>query len=152
MKIEQGDRVKVTMNGDGGWFGDGWAEGIVLWAQNYGVGDDENWYVEFVKDKVEGRHWETGYGYWKQGVDGGKMEVIEKAEYGIVARAKLATQNTVAEVTPALQPIVENGDWKAIAEAVCDFGEMYGGDPEAITWLRQLGYEGAAVFVRRWLT
>jgi len=85
LNIKRGDRVRITIptagHGIFDSFGAGWGEGIVLDANNWnGCGGPDNWYIELEKDKVHGRNWTTGYGYWKQGQDGGTVELIEKGE------------------------------------------------------------------------
>jgi hypothetical protein len=71
MEIKTGDVVRIQI---GLW----WAEGVVKSAQNMAgfgpqnQGVDENWYIEIMA--VRGHI--TGYTYWKQGVDGGKVEVL----------------------------------------------------------------------------
>lgn len=84
MQIRKGDRVRITIPGGHGIFqsfGAGWGEGIVLTAANnqWDPEKEPNWYIELEKDKVEGRNWTTGYGYWKQGQDGGTVEILESA-------------------------------------------------------------------------
>ena len=66
--IERGDRVRITACG-------GWCEGTVLQADDWGGKD--GWYVELTKEKAS-PGWDLGYGQWKQGVDGGTIEVLEK--------------------------------------------------------------------------
>ena len=82
MNIQKGDRVRITQPSAGHGifqsFGAGWGEGIVLTANNYSRNGKPNWYIELEKDKVHGRNWQTGYGYWKQQQDGGTVELIEK--------------------------------------------------------------------------
>ena len=65
-----GDRLRITMPAQEP-FPAGWAEGIVLDAHFYG--ETDGWYIEFEKDNVS-LGWQTGYGYWKQGIDGGTVE------------------------------------------------------------------------------
>ena len=82
MRIKKGDRVRITVQGGRGVYGAGWGEGIVLSAANNEWNPDKpaNWYIELDKDKCGGRNWETGYGYWKQGCDGGTVELLKTAE------------------------------------------------------------------------
>lgn len=70
MDIQKGDRVRITMPAQGP-FPAGWAEGAVLTARK----DPEGWFIELSKDKVS-PGWELGYGYWKQGNDGGTVEKL----------------------------------------------------------------------------
>jgi hypothetical protein len=80
--IRKGDRVRITIpkagHGIFDSFGAGWGEGVVLSAHNaqWDTNKPPNWYIELEKDKVEGRNWTTGYGYWKQGQDGGTVEKL----------------------------------------------------------------------------
>lgn len=69
-----GDRVRITMSREDP-FTAGWAEGVILTAHFWGP--EDGWFIEFTKDKIDPRsNWELGYGYWKQGVDGGKVEKL----------------------------------------------------------------------------
>jgi len=72
MRIKKGDRMRIEMSAINS-FGAGGAEGIVLKADHWHGG--AGWYVELEKDKdkVWGRGWQKGYGYWKQGSDGGTV-------------------------------------------------------------------------------
>ena len=82
LKIQKGDRVRITVpRTEHSNFGAGWGEGIVLTAANNEWDPDKpaNWYIEIQKDKVGGRNWQKGYGYWKQGCDGGTVELLESA-------------------------------------------------------------------------
>lgn len=74
-----GDRIRVTMPAQYP-FPAGWAEGKVIDAYFYG--EDNGWYIEFEKDDVS-YGWQTGYGYWKQGVDGGTVEKLEQKTFVI---------------------------------------------------------------------
>ena len=81
LKIQRGDRVRITVPAtQHSNFGEGWGEGIVLTAANNEWDPDKpaNWYIELEKDTVGGRNWQLGYGYWKQGCDGGTVELLEK--------------------------------------------------------------------------
>jgi hypothetical protein len=83
-EIRKGDRIRITIPGGQGIFdsfGAGWGEGIVLSAYNaeWDRTKKPNWYLEVEKDKVSGRNWQTGYGYWKQGQDGGEVKLISRA-------------------------------------------------------------------------
>lgn len=78
LSIRKGDRVRITVpTSPGHSFGAGWGEGIVLSADNWSRNGVDNWYIEIEKDKVGGRNWRIGYGYWKQ-EDGGTVELLEK--------------------------------------------------------------------------
>jgi len=71
--IEKGSRVRITLpNGQ-------WGEGLVLTATNWNGGNTrpDNWYIELEKDKGNSG---TGYGYWKQGPDGGTVELLASTE------------------------------------------------------------------------
>ena len=68
------DRVRITMPAQEP-FPAGWAEGKVINANFYG--EEEGWYIEFYKERTS-TGWDTGYGYWKQGVDLGTVEKLEK--------------------------------------------------------------------------
>jgi len=82
LDFKKGDRVRITMDHTAravsGSFGAGWGEGIVLTAVNNQWDPDKppNWYIELEKDKVSGRGWRIGYGYWKQQQDGGTIEHV----------------------------------------------------------------------------
>lgn len=75
VKVEKGDRVKITMPAREP-FPAGWCEGVVLKVDDMGKGRG-GLYVELEKDKVSAG-WDTGYGYWKQEIDGGTIEVLKK--------------------------------------------------------------------------
>ncbi len=66
-----GDRVLIT-SGPVYPFSEGWAKGSVISAAFY---ETDGWYIEFDKDEVS-PGWQTGYGYWKQGTDGGTVEKL----------------------------------------------------------------------------
>ena len=67
--LAPGDRVKIMIPGRDP-FTRGWGEGIVITAKFWGP--EDGWYIEYNKDEVDPEsNWELGYGYWKQGVDGG---------------------------------------------------------------------------------
>lgn len=74
-ELSPGDRVKITMPAQDP-FPAGWAEGEVIKANFYGERD--GWFIEFTKDKVS-PGWQTGYGYWKQGIDKGTVEKLSSA-------------------------------------------------------------------------
>jgi hypothetical protein len=81
MRIKKGDRVRITIPGHfnhGFYVGPGSCEGTVLSADNWNSGGTkpDNWYIELEKDKASGYGWRTGYGYWKQGEDGGTVEKL----------------------------------------------------------------------------
>ena len=82
IRIKKGDRVRITIPPGAPacnyTFGPGWCEGTVITADHWGGGS--GWYVEIEKDAVGGRGWRTGYGYWKQGEDGGDIELIARPE------------------------------------------------------------------------
>jgi hypothetical protein len=61
-RINPGDRVKIVGQ-------DGWPvkTGAVLTSHNYGTLENPDWYIEMTDDR-------TGYVYWKQSIDGGKVE------------------------------------------------------------------------------
>jgi len=70
-----GDRIRITIPGQDPWT-KGWGEGIVITANFWD--SETGWYITLNKDKVDpNSNWELGYGYWKQGVDGGKVEKIQ---------------------------------------------------------------------------
>jgi len=71
-ELVPGDRVRLTMPASEP-FPAGCAEGVVLTAKHYGERD--GWYIELNKDKVS-PGWQSGYGYWKQGTDGGSVEKL----------------------------------------------------------------------------
>jgi len=75
-ELVPGDRVRLTMPASEP-FPAGWAEGIVLTAKHYGEGD--GWYIELEKDKVS-PGWQKGYGYWKQGIDGGTVVKVKEED------------------------------------------------------------------------
>jgi len=83
--MRAGDRVRIEMPAVGYGFGAGGAEGTVLSADHWGK---NGWYIELEKDKAWGRGWQKGYGYWKQGEDGGtvtRMLVITPEEGRAIA-------------------------------------------------------------------
>jgi hypothetical protein len=74
--IKVGDTVKVTVPGNRTWVG----VGTVRTANYYG--EESGWYIEF-DVTIENDHLVTQhYGYWKQGVDGGSVEVMP-ASFGV---------------------------------------------------------------------
>lgn len=72
--IVPGDRVRITVGARDPWPA-GSGEGIVASAVFY---DTDGWLIEWDKDTVS-EGWQTGYGYWKQGQDGGTVEMIAPA-------------------------------------------------------------------------
>jgi len=66
MEIRKGDRVRITTSMYD-------VVGTVVSATNYKkywlANAEDNWYIEFIAD-------EGGFGYWKQGNDGGTIEVL----------------------------------------------------------------------------
>lgn len=66
-----GDKVRITMPAQEP-FPAGWAKGYVINANFYNT---DGWYIEFEKEVVS-PGWQTGYGYWKQGQDGGTVEKL----------------------------------------------------------------------------
>ncbi|HUV52284.1 MAG TPA: hypothetical protein VMW64_04330 [Dehalococcoidia bacterium] len=88
--LAKGDRVKITIPTASGSFPAGWSEGTVISANFYGERD--GWYIESDKDKVS-LGWDTGYGYWKQGMDGGYVEKI-----GHSSKSKLSRDDVRVEV------------------------------------------------------
>lgn len=67
-----GDRVAISMPAQGG-FPAGYSEGTVIKADWWGPRD--GWYIEQNKDYATAG-WQTGYGYWKQGMDGGEVRQL----------------------------------------------------------------------------
>lgn len=63
-----GDRIRII---SGGYV----VEGIVTQAANWGVGGEEDWYIQF--DRTKGGRG-PGPGYWKQQYDGGTVELLER--------------------------------------------------------------------------
>lgn len=56
--------------------------GSVIHADNWGREGQDNWYIEFnidVDKSIRGHNYSGTYGYWKQGCDGGELEVCEDA-------------------------------------------------------------------------
>jgi len=65
MKIEKGDIIKIRCQGRV-------IRGLVDSAVNWAMPDEpDNWYIEFFSVDID------GVGYWKQGIDGGSVEVIK---------------------------------------------------------------------------
>lgn len=62
IELNVGDVIRIITNGR-------MYEGSVLSAQNYGR--DSGWYIEFQRTPASG-----GYGYWKQGSDGGVVRKV----------------------------------------------------------------------------
>jgi len=73
-ELVPGDRIRLTLPASEP-FPAGWAKGTVLTAKHYGERD--GWFIELEKDEVS-PGWQRGYGYWKQGVDGGTVEKLDK--------------------------------------------------------------------------
>jgi len=71
--LEKGDKVRITIP-SGDW--PGWAIGTVITASWY---EDAGWLIEFDKTEVS-PGWQLGYGYYKQGDDGGTVEKLEHAD------------------------------------------------------------------------
>lgn len=59
--LKRGDKIVITMDGER-------FLGKVLTAEHYGARD--GWFIEIDKDR-------GGYGYWKQGSDGGTVEKLK---------------------------------------------------------------------------
>jgi len=82
MNLKKGDRVCITIPRGApacsGSFGPGWCVGTILTVANNQWDREKppNWYIEIEKDRVSGRGWKTGYGYWKQGEDGGTVDLV----------------------------------------------------------------------------
>ena len=77
VSIKRGDRVRITCCGVQ-------KEGVVLTANNYGDRDyskqppvftRDDWYINMIAD-------DDSYVYWKQGIDGGSVEVTKEANVG----------------------------------------------------------------------
>ena len=64
LKIKPGDTVKIKCQGHT-------LTGEVLSAHNWQMtpDDPEDWYIEYTS--------QHGYAYWKQGSDGGTVELVE---------------------------------------------------------------------------
>ena len=84
------DKIRITIPTASGSFPAGWSEGRVISANFYGERD--GWYIESDKYKVS-PGWQTGYGYWKQGYDGGYVEKI-----GHSSKSKLTRDDVRVEV------------------------------------------------------
>jgi hypothetical protein len=66
-----GDKIRINIKGQ-------IYEGVVISAANWGDGlGAENWYIEF--DRTKGGRG-PGYGYWKQGDDGGTVENLSQPD------------------------------------------------------------------------
>lgn len=85
-----GDKIRITIPTASGSFPAGWGEGSVISAKFYG--ENEGWYIELDKHNVS-PGWQTGYGYWKQGDDGGYVEKI-----GHSSKSKLSRDDVRVEV------------------------------------------------------
>lgn len=92
--LEKGDRIRITIPG-GDW--PGWAIGTVISASWY---EDAGWLIEFDKTEVS-PGWQLGYGYYKQGDDGGTVEKLE--------HVKPADMEDVVEVLQKLPFMPEKG-------------------------------------------
>jgi hypothetical protein len=62
LRIEKGDKVEIHCHGEV-------VQGLVISAVNWGSVGHDDWYIEY-------RILDGGCGYWKQGVDGGRVEKI----------------------------------------------------------------------------
>ena len=62
MNIQRGDQVTILCNGHV-------VKGIVLTAINYAQEPSSDWYIELTRE-------DGGYGYWKQGIDGGEILTV----------------------------------------------------------------------------
>lgn len=78
---QPGDEVKITLKN--GW----WCIGKVITAANWGTNEEPNWYIEIDKQTIRnpinndarGKKG-LGYGYWKQKIDGGFIELVKRYE------------------------------------------------------------------------
>jgi len=77
------DKIRITIPTASGSFPAGWSEGRVISAKFYG--EDDGWYIELDNYKVS-PGWQAGYGYWKQGYDGGYVEKIGHSSKSKVTR------------------------------------------------------------------
>lgn len=89
-ELVPGDKIRITIPTASDPFPAGWGEGSVISAKFYG--EDEGWYIELDKYNVS-PGWQTGYGYWKQGYDGGYVEKI-----GHSSKSKLTRDDVRVEV------------------------------------------------------
>lgn len=64
-EILEGERIRVSSQGFT-------RSGIVQSAKNYGRAGQSDWYIEFLSD--------DGPCYWKEGIDGGTVEILEAHE------------------------------------------------------------------------
>jgi len=117
MDIKKGDRVRITMPAQEPWPA-GWSEGTVLSAKHY---EDSGWLIELEKDKVS-PGWDLGYGYWKQGQDGGTIEKLTCPIQGCTAEtaAPYPSEDVIAKITgrkPIRYKTVDTRTLKGLEEA-----------------------------------
>lgn len=70
MKIKKGDIVKIDLGPIPGI----WGQGEVISAIDFGDDQKSDWYIELDVQVGTIPH---GYDYWKQGIDGGTVEIVD---------------------------------------------------------------------------
>ena len=76
-EIEPGDRIRISvpsLYGGRAWSGEGMVRTAYHWD------DRSGWYIEFDCDWEQGHGIAPAYRYWKQGADGGSVELLPTAD------------------------------------------------------------------------